>query len=122
MSEVTSNSVVPPTTANTTTTTTTTRLVSLPPGSDQSEGVHRSHSTPSNATSYTPTMPHFPEAIPSSAPSVFGALSPVVTSSGTLPALPAYRMDITTDFLLPRDVLQHLLKDFFYYIYPLNPI
>ncbi|KAF3939293.1 hypothetical protein ABW19_dt0200215 [Dactylella cylindrospora] len=101
---------------------TTTRLVSLPPGSDQSEGVHRSHRTPSNATAYTPTVSQFPDAIPGSSGTFFGALSPVVTSSNSFPALPAYRMDISTDMLLPRDVLRLLLKDFFYYIYPLNPI
>ncbi|RVD82572.1 uncharacterized protein DFL_006994 [Arthrobotrys flagrans] len=102
--------------------TTTTRLVSLPPGSDQSEGVHRAHRTSSNATVFSPSVGQFTDAGTSSSSGFFSALSPVVTSSGSFPALPAYRMDITTDLLLPRDVLRLLLKDFFYYIYPLNPI
>ncbi|KAK6359736.1 hypothetical protein TWF696_000876 [Orbilia brochopaga] len=100
------------------------RLVSLPPGSDQSEGVHRAHRTPSSAAVFSPSIGQLPDVIgQGSTGGVFSALSPVINSSGTaFPALPAYRMDITTDLLLPRDVLRLLLKDFFYYIYPLNPI
>ncbi|EWC46558.1 hypothetical protein DRE_04281 [Drechslerella stenobrocha 248] len=109
--------------ASASTPTKSTRLVSLPPGSDQSEGVHRTHRTPSNAT-FSPSVGQFPDPLSqgSAAGGFFNTLSPVITGSSTFPALPAYRMDISTDLLLPRETLRLLLKDFFFYIYPLNPI